>query len=332
MVMVKQFVREGLYKLGLFSLFHRVRNARTLTVFMFHRVLPPDSEEYTRAEREFTLSVENFSRCLDFIGEHYNVVSHAQIQRYVNEGEPLPVRAGLITFDDGWRDTLIHAAPELRKRSLPAVLFLATEVMTLDENRWWQDMLVEALSKPDQLGAIEAAAELADDPEGARAERVKRITCSFAKMDDQRRHSILRAYVGSECANRQMLAEDEVARLKPDIAIAGHGHTHAPLGHHEDPMVELETCRRRLVEIGADDWAMSFPHGDCDSNALTRAHAAGFRLCYTSEPVLVGTESNGGKPFRFGRIHVPENAWTCERGAISESKLSTFLFMRPVAT
>ena len=40
------------------------------------------------------------------------------------EGVPLPARAVLITFDDGYRDNLENAVPILSQHGYPAVLFV----------------------------------------------------------------------------------------------------------------------------------------------------------------------------------------------------------------
>ena len=45
------------------------------------------------------------------------------LDHYV-DGKPLPERAVLITFDDGYHDNLENAAPVLRKHGYPAVLFV----------------------------------------------------------------------------------------------------------------------------------------------------------------------------------------------------------------
>ncbi len=332
MMAVWSLVREAAYKLGLMSLYHLIRNRRTLTVFMFHRVLPAEAPEYAVAEREFTLSVDSFGRCLDFIKKHYNVIPHSAVHEQVASGKPLPSRAGLITFDDGWRDTLTYALPELRKRDLPALLFLATEVLDLAECRWWQDMVVEALSAPGGLGSIEEALHLSTEPSTSRAERVRRATSVFAEMGDARRHAILSAFVKPAPVTRQMLSVSDLENLKPDVAIAGHGHTHAPLSFHSNPREECERARAKLMEIGGDDWALSFPHGAYDKKVLDQARAAGFLVCYSSEAELVDTSAKGrNMKHPLGRIHLPENEWTCGRTGISEAKLSSFLFLRPVA-
>lgn len=327
---VKSLVRQCLYELGFYSLAHRVRNRNTLTVFMFHRVLPPGSTAFHRAEREFTMSVAGFAACLDFIKLHYNVVPHTAIKSHLLNGELLPPRAALITFDDGWRDTLLYALPELKKRSLQGVLFVATQVTELAEDRWWQDMLVEALVAPDNLALLEAELDLAIAQDATRPARLRRLTSALAEADVSRRHALLEKFVPSSTDSRQMLTEVDLHKLAPAISIAGHGHTHGPLSDLRDLQADLNACAAKLRQINGDYWAISFPHGAQDVNTLPAASQAGFQVCYSSEPSMVDTLANKRVNAPLGRIHIPENEWTCDGGQMSNAKLATFLFFRAI--
>jgi hypothetical protein len=166
-VILKDGLRTALYRSGALGAWHRWRNRRALTVLMFHRVLPNDDPAFPLAEREFTFTLDGFRRTLDFVQRHYSVVSLDDLQRARMGLAALPSNPLLITFDDGWRDTLIHAAPELARRCLPAVLFLASEVVELDSPRWWQDALVSALAEPGASSRLCAAAGWAEKPIGS---------------------------------------------------------------------------------------------------------------------------------------------------------------------
>lgn len=330
---VKTILRALAYHSGLLGLAHRLRNRKTLTVFMFHRVLPAESVAYAHAEKEFTFTVTGFSRCLDFIQKHYNVISHAAIQAQMDRGEPLPPNAGLITFDDGWRDTLTYALPELKKRQLPALLFLATEVLDLTADRWWQDMLVEALARPGMLLHLEEALGINGVATTSPSERCRQLTGTLAALDDAQRHAVLTRFIATPPMGRQMLTPQDLA-CAPNLSIAGHGHSHGPLTQHPNPLADLATSQKILREIGTSNchhWAMSFPHGAVDAATLTQARQAGFQLCYSSEPALVDMSNGIHAEKMLGRIHIPENEWTCESGIISFSRMATFLFFRPIA-
>ncbi|HEY8857298.1 MAG TPA: polysaccharide deacetylase family protein [Rugosibacter sp.] len=355
MSVAKNVLRKLLYGVGVFGLIHRLRNRHTLTVFMFHRVLPKQSAEYQTAEKEFTFTVAGFGQCLDFIQRHYRIVSQADVTAHLNGQQRLPQCAGLITFDDGWRDTLLHALPELKKRGLPAVLFLATEVIDLQGNDWWQDVLVELIAQDGGLNRVESAidADKNSAPQGYflrgalagrhptaedHAFRLRRVTATLAAMDESQRQAILQPLISRPPGARQMLNRADLELLRPSITIAGHGHSHAPLSHHPRASEDLATCRAQLQAIDGEDTIMSFPHGAYDQAALSQAQAAGYQVCYSSDPILINTARSRSTPtltpiptqIPLGRIHIPENEWTCDEKGIAAEKLATFLFFRPV--
>jgi peptidoglycan/xylan/chitin deacetylase (PgdA/CDA1 family) len=326
---LKSALRVLAYQTGLLGLIHRIRNRNTLTVFMFHRVLPSDSTEYACAEREFTLSQMSFSQCIDFIDKHFNVVSSGSVNEFLNGRGSLPRRAALITFDDGWRDTVLYALPELRKRSLPALLFLATEVLDSSESRWWQDALVEAVTEQDGLELLETELRIIPDPTENRSSRVQHLTAKLAEKSENERLTILRAYIKHPIMNRQMLTRTDLADLRP-LSIAGHGHSHIPLTELSNASADLLLSRQALQGIGGEVEVMSFPHGAVNDDVLEQAHRAGFETCYSSDPVLLDAPKPANRGKLIGRIHIPENQWTCGSNGISSAKLATFLFFRPI--
>ena len=58
----------------------------------------------------------------------------------------LPRNALAITFDDGYRDNLTHAAPILARHGLPATIFLATGFIGTAEVPWF-DRLAQRFKK-----------------------------------------------------------------------------------------------------------------------------------------------------------------------------------------
>ena len=327
---MKSYLRALLYALGILGLAHRLRNRRTLTVFMFHRVLPKDSIEYRHAEREFTMSTGNFAKCLTFLRTHYTLVSHADLRAAITEGKPLPDCAGLVTFDDGWRDTLEYALPALAGYKIPAVLFLSTEVPDLTQDRWWQDQLVEALASADHLAILEVEMGISPLPNVQKAERIRCLTAALSEMDPEHRGTLLLRYAPALPLARQMVTRADIAKFAPLVAIAGHGHSHGPLTHLRRPQADLENSAQQLKLHNADFWAMSFPHGAHNHKIDSLACQQGFEVCYTSEAHLVDTGKNTLGTTLLGRIHIPENQWTCEGNSISNARLAFFLFFRSI--
>ncbi|HSJ95113.1 MAG TPA: polysaccharide deacetylase family protein [Gaiellaceae bacterium] len=100
---------------------------RELRVLMYHKVndLWPHPT---------TVPTAVFDEQMWLLGElGYVPVTLGAVRDYYLEGEPLPPRAVLITFDDGYRDNLENAAPILRRYGYPAVVFVP--VGYLDDDR-----------------------------------------------------------------------------------------------------------------------------------------------------------------------------------------------------
>lgn len=328
---VNDVLRTALYRCGVMAGWHRWRNRRALTVLMFHRVLPVDGPDYALAEREFTFTLDGFRRALDFVQLHYNVISLHELQAARQGRANLPPTPLLITFDDGWRDTLTHALPELARRKLPAVLFLASEVLTLENPRWWQDALVSALGQPGAAVRLCRAAGWAEMPHGSVSQA---LTAHLAAMQEPERRAWLQAHapeVEAQVVQRQMVLPDELQTVDASVlAIGGHGHTHSPLTLSTDPVTELQASQAVLESLDQRVRSMSFPHGAWTADLLAQARSTGFEWVFTSEPVLPDA-SRWPEPLPpLGRIHVPENAWTCKNGRIAPERLATFLFFRPV--
>jgi hypothetical protein len=118
---LKTAIKTLIYRSGLLPAWHHWRARSTLTVAMFHRVLARGGPRWEQAEPAYTVSDRLFVECLEFFRRHYSVVSLDDVLAARRGLRPLPPRALLITFDDGWLDNLEVALPPLQRAGLPAV-------------------------------------------------------------------------------------------------------------------------------------------------------------------------------------------------------------------
>jgi hypothetical protein len=100
------------------------RPAPALTALMFHRVLPATDPQRQASFDEYVLTPAQFAAALNVAARLFQVVPLDRVLDHLAGGPALPPRAALLTFDDGWRDTLEVAAPILQQRGLPAVVFV----------------------------------------------------------------------------------------------------------------------------------------------------------------------------------------------------------------
>jgi peptidoglycan/xylan/chitin deacetylase (PgdA/CDA1 family) len=127
----KQLLKNGVYRtLGEATSFMPSRNGdgrAALRVLMYHKVndLPGNP---------LSMPVSLFNEQLSQLRElGYTVVGLDAVLAHYVQGTPLPDRPVLITFDDGYRDNLTHAAPLLERYGYPAVIFVP--IGYLDDQR-----------------------------------------------------------------------------------------------------------------------------------------------------------------------------------------------------
>jgi peptidoglycan/xylan/chitin deacetylase (PgdA/CDA1 family) len=118
---LKQILKNGVYRsLGEAATGVGAANglyARTLCVLMYHKVNDVDGNTVTVPPSAFDEQMAQL-RELD-----YTVVSLDDVIDHYVDRKPLPSRAVLITFDDGYLDNLENAVPILQRHGYPAVLF-----------------------------------------------------------------------------------------------------------------------------------------------------------------------------------------------------------------
>ena len=72
------------------------------------------------------ISPRLFAAQIEWLHDHVQVAPLEHVVDALVEGEALPERTVVLTFDDGYRDFYFSAAPLLRHFDLPATLFLTT--------------------------------------------------------------------------------------------------------------------------------------------------------------------------------------------------------------
>lgn len=104
----------------------------TCVVLMYHIVDKPRSSQEARLccdPVQFSAQMEYLQR------QHYSVVPLARLIRHLRDGESLPARAVVITFDDGSSCTYEQAMPILSAHGFPATVFMVSGLV--DGNNEW---------------------------------------------------------------------------------------------------------------------------------------------------------------------------------------------------
>jgi peptidoglycan/xylan/chitin deacetylase (PgdA/CDA1 family) len=296
---VRRLLRSASYQSGGLSLVRR-RQRHTLTVVMLHRVLDPGDPSFVHADPTYTLSLPLFEQLLGFLRDHYAIVSLRDVADAAAGARPLPSHAVLITFDDGWADNLRYAAPVLKSRGMPAVIFVVPDAIITPGNIWWQEQVFAAA----RSGALAATSAYARE----RLPFPLDMVAALAAMDPSQRQAILASVPMGPNHARMMLTPEEVPQLASfGIDVGLHGYSHAPLTAVDDVKHELRRARDAVAMLSAGTattTALGCPHGRYDHRVLAGARAAGVKLTFTSDPVLNNTAGGMLATDTFGRINV----------------------------
>src|SRR5260221_1331983 len=97
------------------------------TVLCYHRFVARP-ETVKKPLSQYRLPVADFRWQLQYLKDQViTLVSMDQLKAYWFEGNPLPAKAVLLTFDDGFRSIYEKAYPVVKEFGYPGVLFLYTD-------------------------------------------------------------------------------------------------------------------------------------------------------------------------------------------------------------
>jgi len=122
---MKRFAFALLYRIGAARLAAWL-NRRRVMILCYHGVT--ERQERSPSDPDgLHVRAARFASQLDYLRSRYHVISLEEYLSARSEGRELPPYSLILTFDDGYRNFMTAAAPQLRQRRLPATIFLITD-------------------------------------------------------------------------------------------------------------------------------------------------------------------------------------------------------------
>lgn len=268
-----------------------------LTVLNYHRIAEPPDAGFPFLPGIVSTSPAGFALQMEWARRNFSVVGLDDLLAWLRDGWHLPARPLLVTFDDGYLDNYLHAAPVLRRLGLPAVMFLIAGSIGRDETPWWDDLArhvrhtaadqvsLPLLGETDLSGRTARAAAL-----DALLDRLKRVP------DGERRDAlpVIRRALGAptvaEPEGPLFMTWDHARELvAAGIDCQPHTMTH-PILTRIDPdglREELaESARVVCAETGREASAFAYPNGtaaDFDPAVVRAVADAGYEVAFTME-------------------------------------------------
>src|SRR5580765_4576685 len=164
---------------GAFAVFRAI-NRRRILVLTYHR--------FTDSPRPGRTSAADLASQLDYLASHYTVLPLSDIERSLRERRRLPPATAAVTIDDGYSDFHDVAWPILRRRKIPATVFVVTDFV--DRRRWiWTDKVpfVMARTRANRVSVDVAGTriEAAFKTDGARRAAAARVNAVLKNQPDE---------------------------------------------------------------------------------------------------------------------------------------------------
>lgn len=319
--MLREFVKRigfgAVRSLGGAALARRVLRGR-LRVLCYHGVVRDAAARGPRYRN--TVSLAAFEAQLRSIVRRDRPVDLATVLAWVRHGTPLPERAVLVTFDDGYRNNLTVAAPALAAHGVPALVALSTALIGTREMLWPTELELRVVDGDWDAIPMPDSGELVPRPPDqagreALADRVRKVAKG---MSDAARRAWLERLRGvSRLALERVDPElvefldwNEVRRLADfGIALASHTVSHPILSKLEPDALERELRESKLRierETGRACEAIVYPNGkpaDISPAVFEAARRCGYVAGFDLDDHVNAARCT--EPFRIRRLEVP---------------------------
>ena len=268
-------------------------------VLGYHRVVP-HSAATGRWLPGMAISCDMLEKHLDWLGRSHRFVALDELGERIAAGEPFERPVAAITFDDGYADVYENAFPLLRRKGIPAAVFVLTDLvgttaLPLHDRLYLllrkfrargETGTAHLRSLLEERGILSASWQrVAADPHRALVFLLRRLPRGvlLGVVDRLERETGVDAEALRELrpVSWSMLR----AMQEGGFLVGSHTRTHALLTNesNEDIRDEARGSRATLEErLGRPVEHFAYPDGRCDARTVAAVAAAGYRFAYTT--------------------------------------------------
>lgn len=305
-------------------------------IFTFHRVLP---EDHIRYDVEMVTSNGSFASFLEWVSDRYRVTGVKGILDLIGKPSDDGKPPCAITFDDGWRDTYLHAFPLLQRHHLTATVFLCVRFIGTNR-RCWQEKLWYCMKDLRRSGELESSLtqiiiSLPWCPRLSKQELtyegLRRLLMRRPMEEAEEFASRMEEAAGPQAlpTERAFMNWEEVREMQQaGIEFGSHtlNHTLLTLADPETARQEIETSRRELEEhLGSTAVGFSYPWGGANRWVRAQVKAAGYQLAVTTTEGLVRSSAD---PWLLPRLHIGNSVVNGPREDFSAGRARAFVASR----
>jgi len=280
--LVKSALFFVLYYSGIERVLARLIRPRAVAILMYHGVcdqasLPP--------EINFHLPRKEFAQQMRALRSRYPVISLDAVVGSLRDGTSLE-KAVVITFDDGYRNNALYAAPILKQMGLPYTVYVATAYV---ESRTWIPL--------NQVYWLWSEGRISSEQMKEMRKRIRGIPSGAQVLDFEVAEPSRASNAAEESFG--MLSWEELQGMASHGAVFGsHTHTHCNMAveSNERQREELNTSKNLLEShLNSPVHSFAYPYGrKAQMSAAARENIilAGYSCALSAENGLTTVASD----------------------------------------
>jgi peptidoglycan/xylan/chitin deacetylase (PgdA/CDA1 family) len=261
---------------GYTSALRRARS-RLLAIPMYHGVVAEPLPVFNWCQ----LELSRFEEQIKFLALEYQVLPLREVVNRLRRRLPLPERAAVITFDDGFRSVYTTAFPVLKRLQIPFTVFLITSLVGSDQPAWPERLFSSILgTRAESVTFAEQDWPIITAPQ--RAAAYSGISSRLKRMEERHKEEALERLLeslgptGTTSSVFTLMSWDEVHSLSESglADFGSHTHTHPILARCDAARQRSELFRSRDMiqqHLGKAD-LFAYPNGTRDDfTSVTKA-------------------------------------------------------------
>lgn len=290
----------------------RPRHGGIASIIGLHAVRPDVAEDLVES-RVSTLTPESLGRTLAFMqARGYRFVTLRRLHERLDAGGA-GERLACLTFDDGWRDNLVHALPICRRFAAPMTVMPTTGFLDRTASMWWlglERLLLQ--SEPIRLELEDTRLDLPLGTSRRRARVYRTLWPLFFRADPKRLDALDRALFRPRGIDIAALTEahalswDEARALHASglVAFGSHGVRHLNLKRQAIDVARFEIAESRarieaMLEVEVGHFA--YPYGSAGAREAELVAEAGYLGAVTTRSGNI-MPAHRDHPFRLPRL------------------------------
>jgi peptidoglycan/xylan/chitin deacetylase (PgdA/CDA1 family) len=313
---------------GEFLYLNRILTARRHhdpLVLCYHGVVPDEIADDPQRYGNI-VSLSEFSEQMALLARTMTPISLSALNSWLYGGSALPENPVLVTFDDGYRNNVIHAAAILLKFGIPAVIFATVNHIGTERLLWPTEVYRSVLLWPSPLVPLPDGSVITAFPNDLQKRTVlAEWVREFCKtLTEERKNQYLLclretafpALTPDEVEMFSFLSWEEACRLhQMGFAVGSHTMDHCILTRIPADRLrhELEVSKWQLEKnLNTSCVSIAYPNGgatDYSPQVLSAAAQANYKLGFTTgsggctrctNPLVVNRICIPGKVSRLG--------------------------------